>query len=268
MRQIVIDDGFPSQAPPAQSIITSTGVLPFANNTAFDDFITGLGGVVLAGFEYFNTTSGFLRVFNGATYDEIGAGLDGNAIHKNVAAEISTITEKVTPIGADLLLIEDSADANNKKRVQITNLPGGGGGAAPSVIHLHGGNGHGSTNLITRRYTSVRQNVGSDLTLAQDATNGDSITIDTSGRYLVIVYDRSTSAAGFIGASLNSVAIQQIQLLAIANQLVVNQVTSDKMGTCSGFYDLVATDVVRGHDDGNANSTDTSFVKLIVAGPF
>lgn len=51
------------------------------------------------------------------------AGQDDDAIHDNVASEISAITEKTTPVGADLLLIEDSADSNNKKRVQITNLP-------------------------------------------------------------------------------------------------------------------------------------------------
>jgi hypothetical protein len=41
-----------------------------------------------------------------------------------VAAEISAVTEKATPVSADLLLIEDSADSNNKKRVQVGNLPG------------------------------------------------------------------------------------------------------------------------------------------------
>lgn len=54
---------------------------------------------------------------------------DADAIHDNVAGEIAAVTEKVTPVGADLILIEDSADSNNKKRVQITNLPGGGGGS-------------------------------------------------------------------------------------------------------------------------------------------
>lgn len=47
---------------------------------------------------------------------------DTNAIHKNVAAEISTITEKTAPVAADLLIIEDSAASNAKKRVQVTNL--------------------------------------------------------------------------------------------------------------------------------------------------
>lgn len=53
---------------------------------------------------------------------------DGDAIHDNVAGEISAITEKTTPVDADLVIIEDSAAANAKKKVQVGNLPGGGGG--------------------------------------------------------------------------------------------------------------------------------------------
>jgi hypothetical protein len=37
------------------------------------------------------------------------------------------VTEKVTPVGADKLIIEDSEDSNNKKMIQITNLPSTGG---------------------------------------------------------------------------------------------------------------------------------------------
>lgn len=73
-------------------------------------------------------TTNFLRA-DGAWAAPPG-GTDADAIHDNVAAEISAVTEKATPISADLLLIEDSADSNNKKRVQIGNLPGGGTGFA------------------------------------------------------------------------------------------------------------------------------------------
>ena len=52
-----------------------------------------------------------------------GAGSDTTAIHDNVASEISVITEKATPVSADLLIIEDSAASNVKKRLQIGNLP-------------------------------------------------------------------------------------------------------------------------------------------------
>ena len=63
-----------------------------------------------------------------AALDQLAAASDTNAIHDNVDSEISAVTEKVSPVNADLVLIEDSADSNAKKRVQVGNLPGGGGG--------------------------------------------------------------------------------------------------------------------------------------------
>jgi len=51
-----------------------------------------------------------------------GGGTDVNAIHKNVAAEISTITEKAVPDRLDLLVIEDNSDSNNKKRATIGSI--------------------------------------------------------------------------------------------------------------------------------------------------
>jgi len=51
------------------------------------------------------------------------AGSDTTAIHDDTAAEISAVTEKATPVDADLILIEDSADSNAKKRIQIGNIP-------------------------------------------------------------------------------------------------------------------------------------------------
>ena len=59
---------------------------------------------------------------------------DPDAIHDNVAGEIILIAEKVAPANADVLVIEDSAAANIKKRVQIVNLPGG---ADPNAIHVN-----------------------------------------------------------------------------------------------------------------------------------
>ena len=53
---------------------------------------------------------------------------DADAIHDNVAAEISAVTLKATPVTGDILLIEDSAAANAKKRITVGSLPSGGGG--------------------------------------------------------------------------------------------------------------------------------------------
>ena len=44
--------------------------------------------------------------------------------------KINSLTEKVVPVSADTLLINDSADSQNPKKVQVGNLPGGGGGFA------------------------------------------------------------------------------------------------------------------------------------------
>ena len=49
---------------------------------------------------------------------------DADAIHDNVSGEIAAVTEKVLPVAADFVLIEDSAAANIKKRVQLGNMPG------------------------------------------------------------------------------------------------------------------------------------------------
>lgn len=58
-----------------------------------------------------------------ATLDDSGGPrTDPDAIHDNVAGEITAITEKATPVAADVVVIEDSEDSNNKKRVQIGNI--------------------------------------------------------------------------------------------------------------------------------------------------
>ena len=73
----------------------------------------------------YNTAA--LSLWDGSAWQSLAAGGgDPDAIHDNVAAEISVITEKVAPVDADLVVIEDSAAGNVKKRVQLGNLPGGG----------------------------------------------------------------------------------------------------------------------------------------------
>ena len=54
-----------------------------------------------------------------------GGGTDPDAVHVNVANEIAVVTEKVTPVGTDVLLIEDSEDSNLKKRIPLSSLPSG-----------------------------------------------------------------------------------------------------------------------------------------------
>ncbi len=84
---------------------------------------------------------------------------DADAIHDNVAGEIAAITDKASPVGADHILIEDSAAGDAKKSVSITNLPGG---ADADAIH---------------------DNVGSEISAITDKgtpVNGDFLIIEDS----------------------------------------------------------------------------------------
>jgi hypothetical protein len=58
----------------------------------------------------------------GASWEAPAGGNDPNAIHVNAAGEINGITAKTTLTGNDQIVLEDSADSNNKKKATITNL--------------------------------------------------------------------------------------------------------------------------------------------------
>lgn len=60
--------------------------------------------------------------WNGSSWEEL-SGTDENAIHDNEAGEINAITEKVTPVSADQLIMEDSENGFVKRRVAVGNLP-------------------------------------------------------------------------------------------------------------------------------------------------
>lgn len=77
-----------------------------------------------------------------------GGTTDADAIHDNVAGEISAITEKASPASGDWLLIEDAADSDNKKKVDWGNLPSSGGGGDGGMEHIQ-------TETISSTVTSV-----------------------------------------------------------------------------------------------------------------
>lgn len=76
-------------------------------------------------------TAGTLTVVVDGDEVDIGSGgavttnVDDNAIHDNVASEITAITEKTSLVDDDVFIIEDSADSNAKKRVKKSNVGGG-----------------------------------------------------------------------------------------------------------------------------------------------
>lgn len=88
------------------------------------------------------------------------AGVDTTAIHKATASEIHGLTNKATPVGADEVVIEDSADSWNKKKVAISTLPTG----SASPLTTKG-------DIYTYTTVNARLGVG---------TNGQALTADSS----------------------------------------------------------------------------------------
>jgi len=72
-----------------------------------------------SGDEYYKKKVSFDKFYKGAF-----GGTDPHAIHDNVSEEIYNIEEKTSVDGEDLILIEDSDDLYNKKKVKISDLTG------------------------------------------------------------------------------------------------------------------------------------------------
>lgn len=176
----------------------------------------------------------------GGTYPNptVDDGADSTAIHDNVASEISAVTEKTAPVAADLIVIEDSADSNNKKRVQLENVTN-------------------AFDIGCRAYRSSNQSIldstWTDVTLDSErydngtmhdtGSNTERITIPSGkgGRYLIGANASfAANATGFRAFRLRlnnttTIAYEQRQNAGAASNTLCNM---------SCIYDLSAADYV------------------------
>ncbi len=133
--------------------------------------VTGPGTVV----------DGRLTLFDGVTGQLIKQGTltEPDIIALTVDNQFAGLTEKLTPAGTDLLVIEDSAAAGAKKRVPWSSLPTGGGGGSRHIIQDEGVGIPDSENRTSLNFTGATIQAADNL--AQDRVDITVTAIDASG---------------------------------------------------------------------------------------
>lgn len=128
--------------------------------------------------------------------------------------------------------------------------------APRSEIHLDTGNGEGSTNTTVRRYSNIRLNTGSAMTLNQSATLGDSVTINSAGVYSITAADYD-SGSSQIAITVNGSALTTAPLsvtYAQGYRVGCFQGTAGTPTSCSVTINCAATDIVRVQANSATNS--------------
>ncbi len=182
---------------------------------------------------------------------------DNDVYLDDLGARIAALTAKTTIAAADKLILSDSAASNAAKYITGTNLL-----AAVAVVEAtwraHTLAGYGSTDTKIPYFTTVVENVDTAgaFTVANNSTNGLSITINIAGRYAVKASINGNSAFG-VGISLNSAQLTT----AINSITAADRLASTITGGASYGGDVSITkwfavdDVIRPHTEGNAAGT-------------
>jgi len=128
--------------------------------------------------------------------------------------------------------------------------------AKNSMVRLHTGNGHGSTNTRIPRYTTVVDDIGSAITYTDSATDGASFTINEDGVYMVSS-SINGSAATEVGISLNSTQLTtSIATISAADRLGSSTTpSSGYVQNTNWTGTLVKGDIVRPHTEGSPQTS-------------
>lgn len=191
--------------------------------------------------------------------------LDAKVAKSTYSAKGSILAATAASTPANLAVGTDgwvlTADSAQSAGVKWAAAPGAVG---RHEVWLHGGNGFGSTATKVRRYSTAKVNTGSSLTLTQSAANGDSVTINADGMYIICVQDYSNTTAN-IGISVNSSSTTTaINTLTIAQgrYAVITTAGSTLVGsTCIQAY-LANTDVVRPQHDATGTYAADDFAQF------
>jgi len=154
------------------------------------------------------------------------------SVHDNVAGEIHAVSNKATPVSADEILIEDSADSWNKKRVALSSILGAlAAGSDKEVQFNDGGAFAGDDHFIWDKSTE-RLSIGTSSSVETLNINGNTRQWGDiiGGLYADTYYKFSESGATshMHRFFANSVELMRIGYYpAISNAVVINETGID-----------------------------------------
>jgi len=139
--------------------------------------------------------------------------------------------------------------------------------APNSEVYVDTGNGHGSTNTVIRRFSNIRNDVGSDITYTDSSTNGASFTINTTGLYAINYSDYDASASEFVGISVNGSALTtSIATVTYAQgkRAITSTGGANIRQNVACTLRLSVGDIIRAHTNGNPDGTDDTVIFQII----
>ncbi len=162
-----------------------------------------------------------------------GGSTDSDAVHVNAAGEINGVSAKATPTTSDILLIEDAADSNNKKKITIGNLPAT---SDANAVHVNAAN---EITAITEKTTVDNQD---EFIIEDSADSGNKKSIKRKNIVRPIV--NSTTTATTLTPNIDEYEQEDVTDLASAMTIAA------PTGTPSTGMKLV----IRITDDGTARA--------------
>lgn len=137
-----------------------------------------------------------------------------------------------------------------------------------SMIRVHTGNGHGSTNTHIRRFSTLVDSLGSAVSYEDSAADGASFTIQENGVYHITYMDgRSDNLANF-GLSVNSNQLTTNIVSITSNHKLTHNTAgaTNFEASCSWSGYLNKGDIVRAHTDSTTDATaGNDFAQFTIA---
>jgi len=177
-----------------------------------------------------------------------GGGADADAIHDNVAGEIAAIAEKTAPVAADMLLIEDSAAANVKKMLQLSNF------SLDMSCRAVLGSDQSIPNSTTTTVTNWTETWDTDA-FHNDASNPERFYAPVDGLYLIIfgvtwasnntgirvIWNVSAAGVGVTQTQKNAAGGAEAMCATIISMSAGDYAYSDVFQSSGGALSLITT---------------------------